>query len=132
MTRSLSVLTSLVAAMAVLGLGAYWLTASSGASDLRTSVSVADAMAGDTTGYRRATEVRPFTFPADHGPHPGYKTEWWYVTGTLTGPDAQSYGYELTIFRLGLAPPDADWSASRQKRSGPNQRRGARGRGERS
>ena len=108
MTRSLSVLTSLVAAMAVLGLGAYWLTASSGASDLRTSVSVADAMAGDTTGYRRATEVRPFTFPADHGPHPGYKTEWWYVTGTLTGPDAQPYGYELTIFRLGLAPPDAD------------------------
>jgi predicted secreted hydrolase len=94
--------------MAVLGLGAYWLTASSGASDLRTSVSVADAMAGDTTGYRRATEVRPFTFPADHGPHPGYKTEWWYVTGTLTGPDAQPYGYELTIFRLGLAPPDAD------------------------
>ena len=108
MSRSLSVLTSLVVAMAVLGLGAYWLTASSGASDLRTSVSVADAMAGDTTGYRRATEVRPFTFPADHGPHPGYKTEWWYVTGTLTGPDAQSYGYELTIFRLGLAPPDAD------------------------
>ena len=107
MSRSLSVLTSLVVAMAVLGLGAYWLTASSGASDLRTSVSVADAMAGDTTGYRRATEVRPFTFPADHGPHPGYKTEWWYVTGTLTGPDAQSYGYELTIFRLGLAPPDA-------------------------
>ena len=108
MSRSLSVLTSLVVAMAVLGLGAYWLTASSGASDLRTSVSVADAMAGDTTGYRRATEVRPFTFPADHGPHPGYKTEWWYVTGTLTGPDAQPYGYELTIFRLGLAPPDAD------------------------
>ena len=108
MSRSFSVLTSLVVAMAVLGLGAYWLTASSGASDLRTSVSVADAMAGDTTGYRRATEVRPFTFPADHGPHPGYKTEWWYVTGTLTGPDAQPYGYELTIFRLGLAPPDAD------------------------
>ena len=107
MTRSFSVLTSLVAAMAALGLGAYWLTASSGESDLRTSVSVADAMGSDTTGYRRATEVRPFTFPADHGPHPGYKTEWWYVTGTLTGPDAQPYGYELTIFRLGLAPPDA-------------------------
>jgi predicted secreted hydrolase len=108
MSRSLSIPAILVVAMAVLGLGAYWLTASSGASDLRTSVSVADAMAGDTTGYRRATEVRPFTFPADHGPHPGYKTEWWYVTGTLTGPDAQPYGYELTIFRLGLAPPDAD------------------------
>ncbi|PSQ85669.1 MAG: carotenoid 1,2-hydratase, partial [Bacteroidetes bacterium QS_3_64_15] len=78
MSRSLSVLTSLVVAMVVLGLGAYWLTAPSGESDLRTSVSVTEAMGSDTTGYRRATEVRPFTFPADHGPHPGYKTEWWY------------------------------------------------------
>jgi predicted secreted hydrolase len=64
-------------------------------------------MGSDTTGYRRATAVRPFSFPADHGPHPGYKTEWWYVTGTLTGPEAQPYGYELTLFRIGLTPPDA-------------------------
>jgi predicted secreted hydrolase len=64
-------------------------------------------MAGDTTGFRRATEVRPFTFPEDHGPHPGYKTEWWYVTGTLDGPDGAPFGYELTIFRIGLTPPSA-------------------------
>jgi predicted secreted hydrolase len=64
-------------------------------------------MGSDTTGYRRATEVRPFTFPSDHGPHPGYKTEWWYVTGNLSGPQAEPYGYELTIFRLALTPPDA-------------------------
>jgi predicted secreted hydrolase len=70
-------------------------------------------MGSDTTGYRRATEVRPFTFPADHGPHPGYKTEWWYVTGNLNGPDAQPYGYELTIFRLGLTPPGAAPDAAR-------------------
>ena len=106
MSRSLSFLTGLIAIAAVLGLGAYWLTAPSDEAALRTSVSVSEAMAGDTTGFRRATEVRPFTFPADHGPHPGYKTEWWYITGTLDGPDAQPYGYELTIFRLGLTPPD--------------------------
>jgi predicted secreted hydrolase len=94
-------------ALVGLGLGAYWLTAQSDEARLRTSVSVAEAMGSDTTGYRRATEVRPFTFPADHGPHPGYKTEWWYFTGNLSGPDAEPYGYELTIFRLGLTPPDA-------------------------
>ncbi|MFB6273671.1 MAG: lipocalin-like domain-containing protein [Salinibacter sp.] len=107
MTRSRSALVLLIVAAAALGLGAYWLTASSEESALRTSVSATEAMTGDTTGYKRATDVRPFTFPSDHGPHPGYKTEWWYVTGNLTGPDAQPYGYELTIFRVGLTPPDA-------------------------
>ena len=107
MPRSFSILASLLVTVALLGLGAYWLTAQSDEADLSTSVSVAEAMGSDTTGYRRATEVRPFTFPADHGPHPGYKTEWWYFTGNLTGPDAQPYGYELTIFRIGLTPPDA-------------------------
>ena len=107
MSRSLSVLISLGVAVALLGLGAYWFTAPSAEADLRTSVSVAEAMGSDTTGYRRATEVRPFTFPLDHGPHPGYKTEWWYVTGNLSGPQAEPYGYELTIFRLALTPPDA-------------------------
>ncbi len=28
------------------------------------------------------------------------------MIGTLSGPDAQPYGYELTIFRTGLTPPD--------------------------
>ncbi|MCS3828584.1 putative secreted hydrolase [Salinibacter ruber] len=106
MTRSVSILAVLAAAVAGLGLGAYWLTASSGEAELQTSVSVSEAMAGDTTGYRRATAPRAFTFPEDYGPHPGYKTEWWYVTGTLSGPDATPYGYELTIFRTGLTPPD--------------------------
>ncbi|PSQ94825.1 MAG: carotenoid 1,2-hydratase, partial [Bacteroidetes bacterium SW_11_64_17] len=89
MSRSSSILTALALTAALLGLGAYWLTDASGETALKTSTSVAEAMGSDTTGYRRATEVRPFKFPADHGPHPGYKTEWWYVTGNLSGPDAQ-------------------------------------------
>jgi predicted secreted hydrolase len=107
MTRPRSLLTGLFLVTAALALGAYWLTGNAGDDSLQTSTSVAEAMGSDTTGYRRATEVRPFTFPADHGPHPGYKTEWWYVTGTLDGPEAEPYGYELTIFRLGLTPPGA-------------------------
>jgi len=105
MSRPRILLFGLVALTVALGLGAYGLTAGSGESALQTSVSVADAMSSDTTGYRRAAAVRDFTFPADHGPHPGFKNEWWYVTGTLSGPDGQPFGYELTIFRFALQPP---------------------------
>lgn len=89
-----------------LGLGTYWLTAGSSGDGLSTTVSVADAMGSDTSGYKRADTVRPFVFPDDHGPHPGFKNEWWYFTGNLTGPDGTPYGYELTIFRFAMTPPD--------------------------
>ena len=72
------------------------------------SVAVAGAMgSGDTTGYARATSPRPFSFPEDHGPHPGFKTEWWYVTGNLDTPKGQHLGYQFTIFRIAMAPPDS-------------------------
>lgn len=70
-------------------------------------MAVAGAMGGDTTGYARARVPRPFSFPADHGPHPGFKTEWWYVTGNLDTPDGRHFGYQFTIFRIALAPPDS-------------------------
>jgi predicted secreted hydrolase len=107
MSRTTPLLLSLLALAAALGGGAYWLTAGDTSSELEASVSVADAMSSDTTGYRRATVVRDFSFPADHGPHPGFKNEWWYVTGNLNGPDGTPYGYELTIFRFALTPPDS-------------------------
>ncbi len=106
MPRSLSLLLAFLFLIVTLGLSAYWFTVESGEEELQTSVSVAEAMDNDTTGYRRATDVRPFTFPEDHGPHPGFKNEWWYVTGNLDGEDGQPYGYELTIFRFALTPPD--------------------------
>jgi len=105
MPRSRSIALGVLLLVGALGLGAYWLT-TSGEENLQTSVSVADAMSSDTSGYRRATEVPTFTFPRDHGPHPGYKNEWWYFTGNLQGPDGAPYGYELTIFRFALTPPD--------------------------
>ncbi len=105
MSRSRTLSIGLVALAVALGLGAYWLTSNPEEDRLQASVSVADAMSSDTTGYRRAAESREFTFPADHGPHPGYKNEWWYLTGTLNGPDGRPFGYELTIFRFALAPP---------------------------
>lgn len=46
-------------------------------------------------------------FPGDHGPHPGFRTEWWYYTGNLTGADQRRYGFQLTFFRSRLKPPSA-------------------------
>lgn len=64
-------------------------------------------------GFDRAIEARDFEFPADHGPHSGFATEWWYFTGNLFSPDQRRFGYQLTLFRIGLAPgqpsDDSEW-----------------------
>lgn len=65
---------------------------------------VGDALGGDSTGYARATEVRPFRFPEDHGPHPDFRNEWWYVTGNLADGQGRRYGFQLTLFRIALSP----------------------------
>ena len=46
--------------------------------------------------------VRPgpaFVFPRDHGAHPAFRTEWWYVTGTLRTADGRPLGFQVTFFR---------------------------------
>ena len=55
-------------------------------------------------GFARALEPREFAFPADHGPHPAFRNEWWYITGNLDDEDGRRFGFELTIFRFALAP----------------------------
>ena len=72
------------------------------------SLSVAEALSQDTTGFLRADGPRRFRFPEDHGPHPGYRTEWWYFTGNLVSPGGRRFGFQLTFFRTALAPPDDD------------------------
>jgi predicted secreted hydrolase len=46
-----------------------------------------------------------FEFPRDHGPHPAFRHEWWYVTGHLDARTGEHFGFELTFFRFALAPP---------------------------
>lgn len=57
-------------------------------------------------GFSIAAAPRSFVFPRDHGPHPDFRQEWWYLTGNLTSRDGQRFGFELTIFRVALAPVD--------------------------
>lgn len=51
--------------------------------------------------------VRPgvgLRFPADHGAHPDFRTEWWYITGWLDTPQGKR-GFQITFFRT---KPDID------------------------
>lgn len=41
----------------------------------------------------------PLAFPADHGAHPDFRTEWWYVTGWLEAADGEELGFQVTFFR---------------------------------
>ncbi len=58
-------------------------------------------------GFAKAELPRTFSFPADHGPHGEFRTEWWYYTGNLAAADGTRFGYQLTIFRVALAPADS-------------------------
>ncbi len=59
-------------------------------------------------GFTYADGSRRLTFPADFGAHPDFRTEWWYYTGNLTTPNSRPFGFELTVFRVGLVPPTFD------------------------
>lgn len=63
--------------------------------------------APETAGYAQALTPREFNFPADHGPHPAYRSEWWYWTGNLSAEDGRAFGYQFTVFRFALAPLSA-------------------------
>lgn len=92
-------------------------------------------MSGPAEGYARAVDPTPIALPADEGPHPAYRTEWWYYTGHLfaSSDDAPAapamaaapawlaeadadgrrrFGFQLTFFRSSLAPPTAEAPAT--------------------
>ena len=66
---------------------------------------LADLLGSDADpAFARAIAPRAFVFPEDHGPHPEFRNEWWYVTGNLDDEDGERFGFELTIFRFALTP----------------------------
>jgi predicted secreted hydrolase len=67
--------------------------------------------AGD---YAPVTAPADIEFPRDHGAHPEFRLEWWYVTANLEGPDGTPYGVQWTLFRQAVRPgPDpGGWRTS--------------------
>ena len=71
------------------------------------SLAVAQGFAGlgQATGeYALPDPKVRFTFPDDHGPHPKFRVEWWYVTANLKDTDGVDYGVQWTLFRNALSP----------------------------
>jgi predicted secreted hydrolase len=50
-------------------------------------------------GYPDVVRGRALEFPRDHGAHPHYRTEWWYVTGWLRDGAGRDLGFQVTFFR---------------------------------
>ena len=48
--------------------------------------------------YPQVERGVPLRFPRDHGSHPMFRTEWWYVTGIVDSPGAE-VGVQITFFR---------------------------------
>lgn len=61
-------------------------------------------MGSEAEGFATPAPDPVFDFPADHGAHPDYRIEWWYLTATMQGPDGTEYGLQWTLFRSALAP----------------------------
>jgi predicted secreted hydrolase len=55
-------------------------------------------------------------FPRDHGAHPAFRTEWWYITGWLRDDAGNDYGLQITFFRNrpGVAEDNPSAFAPRQ------------------
>ncbi len=71
----------------------------------QTVTRLTEALGGtDTEGYRQADRPRDFSFPRDHGPHAGFRNEWWYITGNLDAENGDRFGFHITFFRVALAP----------------------------
>jgi predicted secreted hydrolase len=45
-----------------------------------------------------ALPKRALSFPRDHGAHPEFRTEWWYITGAVQA-GGRSFGFQVTFFR---------------------------------
>src|SRR6266516_205383 len=50
-------------------------------------------------GFAAVVPGKRFAFPADHGPHPEFRIEWWYVTANLKDTSGAAYGAQWTLFR---------------------------------
>jgi predicted secreted hydrolase len=63
-------------------------------------------------GFAAVVPGRTFAFPADHGPHPAFRIEWWYVTANLADRSGTAYGAQWTLFRQAIAagPPQEGWA----------------------
>lgn len=71
---------------------------------------VACAFAGNPAaaqdGWLTALPGWEYQFPRDHFTHDDFRTEWWYATGQVRTAEGRRFGYQFTLFRRGVRPPE--------------------------
>ena len=65
-------------------------------------------LAQEAEGYTQAQPGGQPRFPQDHGAHPDYRIEWWYLTANLQDAAGRPYGAQWTLFRFATRPEDGD------------------------
>ena len=66
-------------------------------------------------GFAPVVPGKRLVFPGDHGPHPDFRIEWWYVTANLSDATGAAYGAQWTLFRQAMSPgPQAEGWANQQ------------------
>ena len=66
----------------------------------------------DSSGFSEAKSPVQLEFPRDHGAHPTFGLEWWYLNAILTTAAGREFGVQFTLFRLATTPdpePDNPW-----------------------
>jgi predicted secreted hydrolase len=61
-------------------------------------------LGSEADDFAQVTPPAALVFPRDHGAHPDFRIEWWYLTATLIGPDGADYGVQWTLFRQAMRP----------------------------
>ncbi len=103
MCRSMTILLTLAV---LVGVGQWYLVGRApDDTSAQPRLSLGQALGGELAGFARADRPRAFRFPDDHGPHPAYRTEWWYYTGNLKSAQDRHFGFQLTFFRTALNAP---------------------------
>ena len=70
-------------------------------------------LAQGAPGFVQARPGKALEFPRDHGAHPGYRIEWWYLTANLQDADGRPFGAQWTLFRFAARPPGDGASTDR-------------------
>jgi predicted secreted hydrolase len=70
----------------------------------------------DVEGFAQVTEGARLDFPADHGAHPGFRSELWNLFGRLEDEQGNDYAFQLDLTRVSLNPHEPDrasaWAAN--------------------
>ncbi len=118
--RTIAVASSL--ALSVLGWLLYSSAASVNPNQKQATIQIQEVLGQDrkqAEGFELAVKPKEFSFPKDHGSHPTFQSEWWYLTGNLEADQPEKkrdFGFQLTLFRQapGAAPKQQNASSSPQ------------------